>query len=163
MEGVVMNEAKALLVSASLAGNIPTGMRELLATRGFWSAFDVREYYLLAKPQKLRRLLRFARVSPVKLSEILRIDRHRAEFLLAEESDGDNDCLIQSEDHLLSVLGFVLKMSNYEPELMPTFWESVDYFKDSDSAPPWDTIGLQNYLASSALGLNEALKWVRSH
>lgn len=138
---------------------------ELMLLRGWWEVFDVKAYTKLSKRDKLKQLVEYARIDADDLAKILEVEVGLAQTLTPSEAGVGIDSLnlIEREDDLLSILAFVLRIADYDTELLPHFWRVRQMYKDSLERPPWDEQGLGEYLkANGRVGIIESLTWIRS-
>lgn len=164
-ERIVYAEAVEALVSSFLEGEEDRDLMNLLKKRGVLRQFDSPHYIRLSFQEKLAELLSYARVTPEQLSQILEVDTVTAVRLLA----GDEQCALTGHIErnafwLASILGFVLRLSEDEPDLMQGFWTARSLYAKSRNIPPWDSEGLRDYLMKNGgRGLKEALQWIRGY
>lgn len=142
------------------------GLRKLLNDRGWWQSMDKDAYAKRKKYQKLNQLIDYVKASHAEISQIIGIPELEVDKYLSQgqfdTSYGQN--VLDAFDRLLSVLAYILRLTVYEPELMPHFWRVKDYFKNNYTQPPWDDVGLAEYLKTQKHnGLTTALYWIRSH
>jgi len=99
--------------------------------------FDPDSYARLPLREKLRRLSSYVELDSPDLAQILGLD-------LGSQPVGRIPDPVQSRpaDQLLSVLGFVLQISGYDPTRMPGLWRVKDLYRGSLDKPPWDELGL---------------------
>jgi DNA-binding NarL/FixJ family response regulator len=167
-EDVICNEARVtalrLKVTDQFGENLDM-LTELLLVRGWWESFDVKAYTKLSKREKLKQLVECAQIKASELAQILEVEPRLAQTLTPDEVGVGIDSLnlIQREDELLSILAFVLRIADYDPELVPHFWRIRHMYKESLDRPPWDELGLADYLkANGRAGIIESLTWIRS-
>ena len=163
-----MESAKQVLVQGKINEQEDEPLRELLIRRGRWCPmeFDVTSYVRLSWRSKIRQLLAYTGISEGEVSKILGTEEIRLKAFFDEEGEGEiiGQNLLQSLDHLLSILGYLLRLSNYDPELMHYFWSIKDFYRNSLEKPPWDAVGLATYLREQGQqGLSKSLIWIRSH
>jgi DNA-binding NarL/FixJ family response regulator len=158
-------EALEALKSSFLKGEEDSDLMNLLKRRGVLREFDSLHYISLPFHAKLAEMLSYVRVTPEQLSQILEVDTVTAVRLLA----GDEQCPLdekaqQNAYWLASILGFILRLADDEPDLMPGFWTATSLYARSRNVPPWDSEGLRDHLMKKgALGLKNALLWIRSY
>ena len=160
-ESVLWTQARQLAKKKALDGE-DDELIHLLKRRGWWIPFDVTAYSDLPTEEKLSLLFDYVGVKAEDLSQILQCSLVDAQKILQDKEVSDK--LEKSADEILSILAYLLRLSNYEPELMPHYWKVTNLFSASLSSPPWDGSGLFDYLKSSGVtGVEEALYWIRSH
>jgi len=128
--------------------------------------FDSSAFVQLKKHERIKLLAEYAGVTAAEIGAMLEITEPQvAEYLSRGNfSEAVSQNVTDALDRLLSILGFTLRLSDYDPELMPYFWQVREYFKESFEKPPWDEVGLADYLkAQGQHGLTEALNWIRRH
>jgi DNA-binding NarL/FixJ family response regulator len=167
-EGVIHDKARHTVFEVKLSDRFDDSidhLTNLLQRRGWWEDFDVQRYTRKSNREKLKSLVTCAKISTDELSKILEVDSHVAETLNANsEVTLDSRALFEREDDLLSILAFVLRLSHYDPELVPHFWRVKNFYQGSLDSPPWDALGLSEYLtANGQSGLIESLTWIRSY
>lgn len=164
-EGMLYTEARDALTASFLAGEEDRVLLNLLKRRGALREFNSRRYVSLPFHAKLAELLGYAHVSQEELSQILEIDSVTAEqFLSYEEEPSLNDQTRQSVYWLASILDFFLRLANDEPDMMLGFCTAKNLYTESRNIPPWDSVGLLDYLTTNgAAGLEKSLRWVRSY
>jgi hypothetical protein len=157
-------EALDALMASFLEGEEDEVLMNLAKRRGALREFDSPRYISLPFHAKLAELLDYVRVTPEQLSRILEVDTDTAERLLSGEkalSLGEQE---QNVYRLASILDFVMRLANDEPDMMPKFWTDRHRYKENKNSPPWDPEGLRDYLtAKGASGLKEALLWIRRY
>jgi DNA-binding NarL/FixJ family response regulator len=142
------------------------GIIELVKHRGWWRRFNTKQFSEQPPAGQLGQLIEYMGAKPEDLARILRLENDGVlSFLKGNlESVLSDDDLSAHVDGLLSVLSYVLRLSNYEPEVMPYYWNVKDFFAGSLSSPPWDRFGLAEYLKTSGSdGITEAIFWIRSN
>jgi len=164
-ERKLYSEALDALTTSFLMGEEDEVLMNLLKKRGMLREFDSPRYVSLPFHAKLAELLGYVRVTPEQLSQILRIDPDTAERLLnGEEEPPTSEETKQHCYWLASILGFVLRLSDDNPDLMPGFWTVKYLYRKSRYVPPWDSQGLCDYLIDSGPpGLAESLYWIRRY
>lgn len=157
-------EALDALMTSFLEGEEDSVIMNLLKRRGALRDFDSPRYISLPFHSKLAELLNYVGATPEQLSQILEIDTGTAERLLQGEEAlplGDSERNIY---RLASILDFVLRLANDEPDMMSRFWMARRLYTESKNIPPWDEDGLRDYLISNrSEGLEEALRWIRRY
>jgi hypothetical protein len=133
-----------------------------LKRRGWFLSFDADFYANLPQEQKFALLFDYVGGTPEDLVRMIESDLSVANNALSGKY-ADNQ-LEDNMDALLSILAYVLTLSNSEPELMPHYWRVTKLFDASMSSPPWDASGLFEYLKETGMvGIEQALYWIRSH
>lgn len=123
-------------------------------------AFFKEHYIKLEKADKLRFLMIFGtKISVKELALILRTEDSVA--IRFFEEDNKN---ISLGEMLLSVLGYVLKLSKFNIVEMKHYFGIKGLFKDSENPPPWDAVGLKEYLLiNNTEGIESAVVWIQNH
>lgn len=121
-------------------------LTDLLRRRGWWKHFDVQAYTKMPKRDKLITLIKCAHITTDELAQILEVDPRIAETLTSgkDEIGLDSRTLLEREDDLLSILAFILRLSQYDPELVPHLWRVKNFYSGSLDRPPWDELGMRN-------------------
>ena len=166
-ESIIFSRVKEFTRAQRLKGREDEVMSELLGRRGwhFGADFDAGAYARLPWRDKVEQLARYVEITPEDMARILGADAESVKILLGMESGHILDrSLLQSADWLLSVLGYVFRLSEYEPERMPRYWAVKNLYEHSFDPPPWNRVGLNTFLINSGpQGLYESLVWIRSH
>ncbi len=160
-ENILFSHARRIGLELALAGQ-EDELISLLKRRGWFLSFDNSFYSDLSFEQKFALLFDYVKATEADLAQILQFDEAETRKLLeGNQVEEKNELIV---DELLSILAYVLRLSRYEPELMPHYWRITRLFDGSLSSPPWDMSGLHEYLKSSGVtGIGEALHWIRSH
>jgi hypothetical protein len=160
-ESEIYEVSRAALRSVLLRHEKNVNLKNLLVSRRWWRALDLNEFGSLLKLQKLRVLADFVNMTPDILAILSGVDPTQS--LAAEETES-RGFLGENADQLLSILGYVLRLSGYEPELMPHYWEAQGLFGECTIPPPWDRYGLSRFVRTGgSQSLSIALEWIRSH
>ncbi len=141
-------------------------MLDLVKRRGWWKVFDPLRYSELHLMDKLSLLLEYAGVETEDVARILEIDGEAAKKLLNQDESQEfyRSEIFREADNLLSVMAYVLRLSAYEPELVPYYWKKQGEFAGSLILPPWDSMGLNNYLRESKrIGIENSIDWIRRY
>jgi hypothetical protein len=164
-ERYIYARALRVLIASYLEGEEDGDLMKELERRRVVSQFDSPSYLKLPFFGKLAELLRYVRVTPPELASILEIDLETADALLRGTNDPQmSDLNRQSAYWLASILEFVLRLSDDKPTLMIGFWQTSHLYAESRNIPPWDEVGLGNYLTSNGTdGLERAVRWIRSY
>lgn len=160
-EEEIREVARARLSFVLLQNHANAHLKELLISRGWWRILDIREFALLPKLKKLLTLSDCVGLSIVDISSILGIASER----IAEVMHSNvNSMTAEDADHLLSILGYIQRISTYEPELMAHYWRIEGAFAGSSQPAPWDRLGMGQFLAAGGRkSLTAAIEWIRSH
>ncbi|MBM3298648.1 MAG: response regulator [Deltaproteobacteria bacterium] len=136
---------------------------QLLKRRNWWLTFDVDSYVKLPWHGKLAGMLTYANASNQVVAKILGTTPEAVDHLIQEgcaKTDKADD-LTTAAQELLAVLGFLLRISGYEPEFMTDFWRLPDT-PPSLSPCPWSTVGMEAYLHNGGPhALDFCAKWIR--
>jgi DNA-binding NarL/FixJ family response regulator len=165
VEAELYSESRRLALENAIARE-ENEIIELVKHRGWWHIFNPKHFSELPPLGQLGELFEYAEGKPEDLARILCLGNDAALSLLTGDSE---PLLLNSElavpvDALLSILSYVLRLSNYEPEVVPYYWNVKELFAGSLSSPPWDRFGLSDYLKTNGLeGIREALFWIRSN
>lgn len=168
-ENVIHETARRKALELKISDNFDESVErltDLLQRRGWWEHFDVQTYTKMSKRDKLKNLIRCAKITPEELAQILEVEPRTAETLTPNEDQIglDSRTLLEREDELLSILAFVLRLSQYDPEMLPYFWRVKNFYTGSLDSPPWDELGLSEYLKTNGQsGIIESLTWIRSY
>lgn len=141
-------------------------MLDLVKRRGWWKVFDPSRYSELHLLDKLSSLLNHAGVETEDVARIFELDGETARRLLSQEESSQfhQSEIFREADKLLSIMAYVLRLSGYEPELMPYYWEKQGEFGGSLTLPPWDSMGLCNYLRElKRIGIENSINWIRRY
>lgn len=136
----------------------------LLKRRGWWKSFDAHSYSNLPFTEKLNLLFSYVGVEKEDIAQIFQIDMRDAEIMVNEKKIPEQ--ILKKADRMLSILAFLLRLTYYEPELMPYFWTVKRFFQGSLNAPPWDSVGLYEYLKNSKEDndtIEKSLFWIRNN
>jgi CheY-like chemotaxis protein len=167
LENMICNKALQAAGELVIAESDPPNhdeLTQLLRRRGWWEAFDSAIYIRLSQRAKLGYLLDHANARADDLASILEVDFRSAEAVLKGDEGSDSVLLSESEDVLLSILAFVLRLTGYNPPLMEKYWSVHGLYDRSSSKPPWDSQGLRKYLIRHGrCGLMDSLEWIRSN
>lgn len=160
-EADLMTKARELVRQKTLAGE-DDELITLLRRRGWWLSFKRAAYSNLPTWEKLTLLFNYVNAQEDDITRMLGCSQADTKRLLDEKIV--SDALEPVADEMLSILAYLLRLSKYEPELMPYYWKVANLFSKSLSSPPWDASGLYQYLRmSGANGIRNALYWIRSH
>ena len=160
-ENLLWTQARQLAREKTLAGE-DDELIQLLKRRGWWISFDAMFYSNLPFGEKLILLLDYVGAKAEDVAQFFECSLADVQKILKDKKV--SAIFEERADELLSILAYVLRLSNYEPELMPHYWTVTNLFGGSLSSPPWDAHGLHEYLKSSGVtGIEEALFWIRSH
>jgi CheY-like chemotaxis protein len=154
------------LVYDELLENRESKMLDLVKRRGWWKVFNPVQYSELPLLDKLSFLLECSSVGTEDLACILEIDEKAVIRLFNQDESKEfyQREIFREIDNLLSIMAYVLRLSGYEPELMPYYWEKQGEFAGSLSLPPWDSMGLSNYLRESKrVGIENSINWIRRY
>jgi DNA-binding response OmpR family regulator len=164
-EQELYSQALRVLIASYLEGEEDGDLMNELERRGIVSRFDSPSYLNLPFFGKLAKLLSYVRVTPTELARILEVEVETADALLRGTNDPQiSDLKRQGAYWLASILEFVLRLSDDKPTLMSGFWQAQHLYAESRNIPPWDELGLGNYLASNGTkGLEKAVRWIRSY
>jgi CheY-like chemotaxis protein len=170
-ETVIHDKGRSAVLDAKLADRPDDridALTDLLKDRGWWEHFDVIKYTALSQPEKLRTLIACAQITNDDLAAILDISPQVAEKLNAGETSKvfDSEELTERYDVLLSILGFFLRLSDYDPELVPFLWREKQTYENCGSLarPPWDKMGMSDYLKKyGPKGMSKSLTWIRRY
>lgn len=167
-ESIIFGRVKEFIRDQRLKRREDEIMNELLRRRGwnFGVDFDPGAYARQPWRHKIIQLAHYVEITPEDMAQILGIpDLSKVKILLGlEEGEVSDRPLLELADRLLSVLGYVLRLSEYEPGKMPMYWKIKDLYENSFEPPPWNRLGLKNFLINSGpQGLYESLIWIRSH
>jgi hypothetical protein len=140
-------------------------LRTLLSTRGWWRTFDSASYISLSRIQKLLTLASYVGLTAEDIGEIAGIQIPSKRVVDISHPTVESKLVDSGHvDHLLSILGYVLRLASYEPELMPGSWEAQCFFADSVQPPPWDPYGLCKFIRMGGPhAIEAAIEWIRSH
>lgn len=167
-EIVIFETAIQTASARRLEGREDTDLRALLLRRGWWREIDFNgsSYARSAKHQKVRLLAEYVNASLDELATIFGVSPQAFETMLQEGNSAEfaDRTLMDAFDRLLSVMGYVLRLSGYDPEVMPYLWRAHDLYDRRLEKPPWDELGLGKYLDTHGLrGIYESLIWIRGH
>ncbi len=165
-EEMIWERTRQVAVQHRIDGKCAEDLEKLIKRRGWWRVFDTKSFIEETRLNKLRILLEYINATPDDLAAILNINTNRAEALLSGEFGTNTDTVIMPEkmDLLLSVLSYILRLSNYQPELMEHYWNVKNLYKESLNKPSWNESGFAEYLKiHGPSGLMESLYWIRSH
>lgn len=170
-ESAIHDKGRSTVLDAKLAdrpNDRIDALTDLLKDRGWWEHFDVIKYTALSHSEKLKTLIACAQITTDDLATMLDISPQVAAKLNAGEASRgrDSEELTQRFDELLSILGFVLRLSDYDPELVPFLWREKQTYENSGSLarPPWDKLGLSDYLKKCGpKGISKSLSWIRRY
>jgi hypothetical protein len=114
---------------------------------------------------KIRQLLDYANITSDEATRILEAEPLAMKPFFGEDHVGvASQNLLESLDRLLSILGFLLRLSQYDAELVQYFWRVRNLYNNSIEKPPWNEVGLSVYLREQGQqGLSKSLIWIRSH
>jgi hypothetical protein len=165
VEFYVRDTAREVLANSMVADQHYPVLRELLRTRGWWRTFDSGQYMGMATWEKLKLLAEYARISNDTLAQILAISEGLLERILLDSGHpgGDSSSNVARSNELLSVIAYLFRLCQYEPEMLGHLWRVQRLFKESVAPPPWDAHGMERYLLIGPSSLSEALEWIRSH
>lgn len=168
IEKQIRETARQTLILHKINGNKDNELRDLLIRRGWWRplVFDTALYVQLSWRDKIRQLFDYAEIDSSEAAALLEAEEAVIKTFFYEDGGGDivGQNLLEALDRLLSILGYLLRLSDYDPELMHYFWKAKDFYKNSFERPPWDEVGLSVYLREQGQqGLNKSLIWIRSH
>ena len=127
---------------------------------------DTKSYSEMPWNNKVALLLKLSGTSTQDASKILGADRKSVDILLGAEDLAFNRGIPLHErtDRLLSVLAYALRLSEYEAKIMPNIVREKNLFTQSLDPPPWDRVGLQDYLFREEYrGIYTCLRWIRTH
>jgi hypothetical protein len=145
-------------------GQDPILLEDLLQRRGWWQTFDLNGFVRLPWQRKLEQLIHPLDLDSGRLSVILGVSEESAGGLVQGEIPryGLERDEMDRVDCFLSVLAHVLRISQYEVEMMPYYWSVRGLYENSTRCPPWDQQGLGVFLVNKGpSGLTEALSWIR--
>jgi DNA-binding NarL/FixJ family response regulator len=168
-ENIIHEKSRTTAIKAKLSDRPDDRVEvltELLQRRGWWEIFDVVEYTAMSKIEKLKTLVACAGISPDDLAAILEEALSKERILERNRDRSDFCALMDREDDLLSILAFVLRLSDYDPQIVPLVWREKRVYKKCGSLdrPPWDEMGLADYLKENGQsGIIESLTWIRSY
>jgi Response regulator receiver domain len=151
-----------------LEGNEDLELRRHLLRRGWWHEvnFSASSFARLPWHEKIKLLTEYIGIVPGDLSHILGVRTEVVEALFTHGTSaaaGDLK-LLDAVDRLLSVIGYVLRLSGYDPEVMPYLWSVRSLYESSSEKPPWNDLGFAAYLrAQGRRGIDESLIWIRGH
>lgn len=157
-------EARKAVTAAFLAGEGDGELMRHAKDRGWWASFGSSHFIELPFNEKVAELLGYVALAPEQLARILEVDPGAARALLrgeeaAFESYGE---AAENLERLASVLSYLLRLSQYEPDMMLYHWNARNLDAESRDPPPWDEEGLGRYLERRGpRGLQEALDWIR--
>lgn len=164
-EQAIFHAARETATSVETGGPDETPLVDLLRRRGWWQKFDVVAYSQLTAPQQLAQLVGYVGIQESELAQIVGISARVAGAAMP----GEGELLVTSletltrHDMLLSVLGYALRVSGYEPDIMRVLWSEKSSQHDL-CPPPWAKLGLHQHLIMyGPTGMRECLKWIRSH
>jgi DNA-binding NarL/FixJ family response regulator len=156
--------SRRTFINRRAEGENPVKLRYLLLRRGWWQAFDLRSFVVLSPSRKLEQLIGPLGLDPPAIAVILGISEESASNLMLGEipSHGLKREELERVDCLLSVLAHVLRISQYEIEMMPYYWTTKGLYGAAAKQPPWDKQGLCDFLTEKGpSGLADALYWIR--
>ena len=123
-------------------------------------AFDLRTFNRRSPLSRLHFLLALVEVDAEQLQRILGVDTESVRVLLKPAIARKRPLSI-NEEKLLSILSFLLLLTDHTVNAMPRLWRASHFFVP-DGEPPWNEIGLAEYLtAQGVVGLSVALLWIR--
>jgi len=137
----------------------------MLRKRGWWRLFDPVVYARLEPYAKLGEMVEAAGITESDLIKLLGASSPECGWLVGGTTlPAPSGPLAPRADRLLSILGYLLDLAGYEPELVADYWRMSGLFQGSVERPPWDATGLVAYLAvAGEKGLVDAVGWIRSH
>jgi CheY-like chemotaxis protein len=166
-ERAVFHEARQSAQQAFLEDVSVVDLIEAMKRRGWWRTLDLHEFSRLEQPKKLQTLCSYIPVEPRTIAASIGIEEAGAEGLLSTDNawawlpDG---ATFQRADAFLSLLAYLLRLADYQPELIEHYWSAIGLFEGSVSPPPWDREGLPVFLnRAGTAGLSDAITWIRSH
>jgi CheY-like chemotaxis protein len=164
-ERMLISEARAAVVSSFWERKEDMGLMNLLKRHGEWQSLEASHYAKKPFHAKLAELLRYVGMTPEELARILGVETDVAHAILMGEEDPPVDEETQRRIYqLASILSYVLRVARNEPELMHEVWTKKDLHRDSSDPPPWEPLGLRDYLKTEVDdGLEKALTWVRKY
>lgn len=166
IEEKICSSSRESMINSLLEGEKPSKLYESLVRRGWWREFDQDSYIQMSWRKRLLHLSSFLDMGIPELSPFLNSEVGILnDILLKSTNDNlDDNELLRSCDSLLSVFAYLLRLAQYEPELMLHYWNVKDLFQGSESPPPWDDQGLCSYLERNrSHGINKAINWIRRH
>lgn len=162
-ESEVLNQARKIAFEKAINGE-EDELFHLLKRRGWWKSFDIAYYSNLPFAEKLVSLLNYVRAKEEDITQIFQCSKSNAQIILNDKKIPET--IVKKADNLLSILAYILRLSDYEPELMSHFWTVKKLFRGSLNSPPWDSVGLYEYLKSSKKDNNtieKSLFWIRNN
>lgn len=162
-EAKIFKKAREIAFEKLLNGDDDT-LIYLLKRRGWWKSFDSAHYSNLPFAEKLVYLLSNVQIKSEDITQILQCNKSDVQTILNDKKIPKK--LQNKTERLLSILSYILRLSGYEPELMPYFWTVKKLFSGSLSSPPWDVVGLNEYLKCFKKDNNtieKSLFWIRKN
>jgi len=162
----ISDQSREVAMRLLREGKEDLSLRPLLLGAGWWRNFYPSAYAALPAVRKLQELLRYAGIMPDELRHILAVEMDAAAALLGDDAapfEVDSRAS-ENADQLLSILSYLLRLADYNPELLRMLWSEKAIFASARKPAPWDDDGLRNHLEKEGpVGLRSALTWIRSH
>lgn len=129
---------------------------------GWWEELNITQYSDAPWNEKILFLADYCNLDIKEISQILVINgKDTNKILLDGKSEGMQ---LKYFSHLLSILSYFLRLAKYQPIIVRVLWEKTNLFKFSSDPPPWDRIGIKNYLKRHKLtALEKSYSWLRGN
>jgi DNA-binding NarL/FixJ family response regulator len=163
-EAEIFAISRRVVMEKRRSGKDSRDLRLLLERRGWWLTLDVRGFVKLPWEKKFEHVARPVGIDSNAVAVILGMREEVAGHLLHGELPprGFDRDQMERVDSFLSVLAHVLRISQYEIEMMPYFWNVQGLYDGSLRPPPWNRDGLGEFLLEKGpAGLTDALTWIR--
>jgi len=147
----------------NLFDNKALNLIDLLTRRNWWRTFSSESYVKQPIHKKLSYLLELVEENSSTVSKITGANE---DDIVKYINDGSSSSGSQ-QDHLYSfvyILGFMLRLTGYQPELMLDFWRLSAVQLPELSGSPWSNIGFAEYLKKyGPLAIEQCVIWIRKN
>ncbi|MBM3812746.1 MAG: response regulator [Acidimicrobiia bacterium] len=149
--------------SVLLNGGESSAILTLLYSRCWRPQFDHLGYMRASWGRKLQVLIQVATLTAHDVALIAdSTPRLITDTIDSASFSGPAPDFIDTLDGLLSILAFVLEVSEYDPRCMALNLRNASFADRSVLPPPWSGLGLSVYLRErGSLGVRDALEWIR--
>lgn len=138
-------------------------LEDLLKRKGWWANFNFQTYFKMTLIEKFIYLLRHSEINSDDAIIMLEAKNHTNLDLTSDISEILNKIDKRRLEMLFFIFSHNLKLSSFEINLLPFYLKAKNIYGESKIKPPWDNIGLYNYLLEDYdENLYNAYKWLRN-